>query len=83
MSLAQHLPHIAMGIIASFIVEKLDGSAMFRTQYLLKMLDGPVLYPMPLVSFRRFSYFDNGEAANISLREDIIDRIIAYVVNAR
>ena len=79
-SRAQHFPHIAMGIIASYFVEKLDGDAMFRRGYLRKMLVGPCLHPMPLVSFRRFSYFSNGQAGNISMNEDIIDHIIAYVV---
>ena len=75
-------PDRAMRIIEQFVFVKLDGSAMFRTQYLRTMLAGPILHPMPMVSFRRFSYFSNGQAGSITgTTECIRDRIIAYVVN--
>ena len=44
------------------------------------MLLGPPLFTRPVVSFRCFTYSSNGMAGNMSQFEDIIDRIIAYVV---
>ena len=77
----QHLPLDVIPVIVSLFVEKLDGNAMFRSRYLRKMLVGPPPSLFESIStFRSFTYWGNGSEGNISETEDIIDRIIAYVV---
>jgi len=81
-----------LGIISKFCVGQLDGDAIFRGDYLRCMLLGPPVNFLglrlpwatrPMVAFRNFTYASNGIAGNISDNEDIIDRIIGYVVGPR
>lgn len=52
----------------------------FRKTYLRMMLLGPPTIWNKTHGFRLFTYFSNGLAGHTSEREDIIDRVLAFVV---
>ena len=54
-----------------------DHEAEFRRQYLRILLLGP---PMGGSRFRLTTYASNGMAGSISAREDILDRILMFIV---
>ena len=76
------MPRNVLVVMSEFFIQKLDSKAIFTRDYLQIMLLGhPMRFGM--LSFRNLCYYHNGIAGSISATEDIIDRIIDYVVGHR
>ena len=71
--MASHLPEMPLQTIACFLQWN-DSQAVFIRRYLLN-----VLLAKESV-FRQFTYFYNSKKGNISSREDVLDRILEFVV---
>ena len=71
--MASHLPEMPLQTIATFIQWN-DSHAVFRRRYLLNVLLAKES------EFRQFTYFYNNKKGNISSREDVLDRILCFVV---
>ena len=74
------LPAEVTDLMEACLLQKHDASAIFRTTYLRKMLLGPMCNPTP---FRLLTYCGNRMAGNISMTEDIIDRVLAFAVTLK
>jgi hypothetical protein len=77
------LPREILNVLHSMFFPPPDMKALFRRRYLYKMLLGPppvhlFRENMRLDNFRRLTYADGGIYASISVREDILDRVLSF-----